>query len=230
MKKIMTVTAMLVFAISMFAKDIKTVVFTTLPQMHCENCENKIKGNLRFEKGIKQITTSVPDQKVTIEYDADKTTPENIAKGFAKIGYEATVVTGEAKKKGCSGCSKKADATKGNCCKKNGEKKAGSCSEKAEVKKEGCGGCSKKADATKGSCCKKDGEKKAGSCCSKKAEVKKEGCGGCSKKAEAVKGNCSKKNGEKKEGSCCKKAEVKKEGCGGCSKKAEAAKGNCSTK
>lgn len=178
MKKIMTVTAMLIFAISMFAKDIKTVVFTTLPQMHCENCENKIKGNLRFEKGIKQITTSVPDQKVTIEYDADKTTPENIAKGFAKIGYEATVVTGEAKKKGCSGCSKKADATKGNCCKKNGEKKEGSCSEKAE--------------AVKGNCCKKDGEKKEGNCC-KKAEVKKEGCGGCSKKADAVKGNCSTK-------------------------------------
>lgn len=152
MKKIMTVTAMLVFAISMFAKDIKTVVFTTLPQMHCENCENKIKGNLRFEKGIKQITTSVPDQKVTIEYDADKTTPENIAKGFAKIGYKATVVTGEAKKKGCSGCSKKADATKGSCCKKNGEKNAGSCSKKAEVKKEGCGGCSKKAEAVKGNC------------------------------------------------------------------------------
>ena len=192
MKKIMTVTAMLVFAISMFAKDIKTVVFTTLPQMHCENCENKIKGNLRFEKGIKQITTSVPDQKVTIEYDADKTTPENIAKGFAKIGYEATVVIGEAKKKGCSGCSKKADATKGSCCKKNGEKKEGNCCKKAEVKKEGCGGCSKKADATKGNCCKKNGEKKEGNCC-KKAEVKKEGCGGCSKKAEAVKGNCSTK-------------------------------------
>ena len=191
MKKIMTVTAMLVFAISMFAKDIKTVVFTTLPQMHCENCENKIKGNLRFEKGIKQITTSVPDQKVTIEYDADKTTPENIAKGFAKIGYKATVVTGEAKKKGCSGCSKKADATKGSCCKKNGEKKAGSCSEKAEVKKEGCGGCSKKADATKGNCCKKNSEKKEGNCC--------------------------KKNGEKKAGSCSKKAEVKKEDCGDCS-------------
>ena len=204
MKKIMTVTAMLVFAISMFAKDIKTVVFTTLPQMHCENCENKIKGNLRFEKGIKQITTSVPDQKVTIEYDADKTTPENIAKGFAKIGYKATVVTGEAKKKGCSGCSKKADATKGNCCKKNGEKKEGSC-------------------------CKKNGEKKEGSCC-KKAEVKKEGCGGCSKKADATKGSCCKKDGEKNAGSCSEKAEVKKEGCGGCSKKAEAVKGNCSTK
>ncbi len=144
MKKIMTVMAMLVFAISMFAKDIKTVVFTTLPQMHCENCENKIKGNLRFEKGIKQITTSVPDQKITIEYDADKTTPENIAKGFAKIGYEATVVTSEPKKKGCGGCSKKTDVAKGSCCsKKNGEKKVGSC------------------------CSKKDGEKKTESCCGK---------------------------------------------------------------
>lgn len=97
MKKIMTIMAMLIFAIGMFAKDIKTVVFTTLPQMHCENCENKIKGNLRFEKGIKEITTSVPDQKVTIKYDADKTNPEKIAQGFAKIGYEATIVTENAK-------------------------------------------------------------------------------------------------------------------------------------
>ena len=49
----------------------------------------------------------MPDQKVTIQYDADKTNPEKIAKGFAKIGYEATVVTEEAKKAGCIGCDKK---------------------------------------------------------------------------------------------------------------------------
>lgn len=129
MKKIMTIMAMLVFAIGMFAKDIKTVVFTTLPQMHCENCENKIKGNLRFEKGIKDIQTSVPDQKVTIQYDADKTNPEKIAKGFAKIGYEATVVNGEATPKGkCNGCCKKSDEKKeGGCCKKSNEKKEGGC-------------------------------------------------------------------------------------------------------
>ena len=114
MRKIMTVMAMLTVAIGMFAKDIKTVVFTTNPQMHCENCENKIKGNLRFEKGIKEITTSVPDQKVTIKYDADKTTPDNIIKGFAKIGYTATAVTSEAKKGGC--CKNKANAEKGDCC------------------------------------------------------------------------------------------------------------------
>ena len=60
-----------------FAKDLKTVVFTTTPQMHCEACENKIKSNLRFEKGIKAIETSVPDQTVKVKYDADKTTQRN---------------------------------------------------------------------------------------------------------------------------------------------------------
>lgn len=47
------------------------MVFTTTPQMHCAACENKIKNNLRFEKGIK---TSVPNQTVTVKYNADKTT------------------------------------------------------------------------------------------------------------------------------------------------------------
>ena len=69
MKQTMLIIAMMFTATCGMAKDIKTAVFTTSPQMHCESCENKIKGNLRFEKGIKQITTSVPDQKVTIEYD-----------------------------------------------------------------------------------------------------------------------------------------------------------------
>ena len=57
--------------------------------MHCENCENKIKNNLRFEKGVKEITTSVDNQTVTVKYDADKTTPDKIQQGFKKFGYEA---------------------------------------------------------------------------------------------------------------------------------------------
>ena len=60
--------------ISLVFREIKTVVFTTTPQMHCAACENKIKNNLRFEKGIKSIETSVPNQTVTVKYDADKTT------------------------------------------------------------------------------------------------------------------------------------------------------------
>lgn len=73
-------------------KDIKTVVVTTSPEMHCENCERRIKGNLRFEKGVKTIVCSIPEQRVTITYDADKTTAENIIQSFEKFGYKATEV------------------------------------------------------------------------------------------------------------------------------------------
>ena len=66
--------------------------FTTTPQMHCAACENKIKSNLRFEKGIKSIETSVPDQTVTVQYNADKTTPEKLQKGFEKFGYKARIL------------------------------------------------------------------------------------------------------------------------------------------
>ena len=72
------------------AKDIKTIVVTTNPEMHCESCEKKIKGNLRFEKGVKNIITDLKTKTVTIEYDADKTNVQNIIKGFKKIKYEAT--------------------------------------------------------------------------------------------------------------------------------------------
>jgi copper chaperone CopZ len=74
------------------AKDIKTVVLTTAPQMHCANCEKKIKENIRFEKGIKSIKTNLNDKTVTIEYDADKTTVPAIIEGFKKIKYEAKEV------------------------------------------------------------------------------------------------------------------------------------------
>lgn len=74
------------------AKDIKTVVLTTTPQMHCANCEKKIKENIRFEKGIKSIKTNLQDKTVTIEYDADKTTVPAIIEGFLKIRYEASEV------------------------------------------------------------------------------------------------------------------------------------------
>ena len=92
MKKVLVLSAMMLTAVVGMAKDIKTVVVTTMPQMHCESCENKIKGNLRFEKGVKQIECNIPEQRVTITYDADKTKPETIIKSFEKFGYKATEV------------------------------------------------------------------------------------------------------------------------------------------
>lgn len=90
-KTVLLFGLMLATAVS-FAKDIKTVQLTTNPQMHCENCEKKIKGNLRFEKGVKKISTSIPEQTITIEYDADKTSVEKLIKAFPKFGYKASEV------------------------------------------------------------------------------------------------------------------------------------------
>lgn len=93
MKKNILFLLFAIAAMAAHAKDIKTMVVTTTPIMHCESCENKIKNNLRFEKGIKKIETDISNQAVTITYDADKNTQENIIKAFGKFGYEAEIKT-----------------------------------------------------------------------------------------------------------------------------------------
>ena len=69
-----------------------TLVVTTQPQMHCQSCENKIKSNIRFVKGTKKITTSVPKQTVTIVYDNRKAEYADFVAAFKKIGYEVKKV------------------------------------------------------------------------------------------------------------------------------------------
>ena len=92
MRKVIMTLAITLMGVAAQAKDIKTVIFTTQPQMHCASCEKKIKGNLRYEKGVKRIDTSVEQQKVTVKYDADKTSAEKLQKAFKKFGYEARQV------------------------------------------------------------------------------------------------------------------------------------------
>lgn len=97
MKKTLVLTALVLASLNGLAKDIKTITLTTKPQMHCSGCEKKIKENVRFVKGVRQIQTNVERQTVTIEYDADKTNPEKISAGFKKIGYEVKEVKASAK-------------------------------------------------------------------------------------------------------------------------------------
>ena len=62
--KLIAIMAAVCFTATCFAKDIKIVVLNTDPQMHCANCESKIKNNIRFEKGIKEIETNLADKTV----------------------------------------------------------------------------------------------------------------------------------------------------------------------
>lgn len=68
---------------------------TTTPQMHCSGCENRIKQNIRFVKGVKAITTSVADQKVTIVYQKGKASYDD----FGKIGFRISRYTCTPQKK-----------------------------------------------------------------------------------------------------------------------------------
>ena len=73
------------------AKDIRVVGFK-VSQMHCEKCEKKVKDNMRFEKGLKDISTEVKTKMVTITYDAEKTNVKKLQAGFNKFKYEAEFV------------------------------------------------------------------------------------------------------------------------------------------
>ena len=107
MRKVIMTLAIALMGVAAQAKDIKTVIFTTQPQMHCASCEKKIKGNLRYEKGVKRIDTSVEQQKVTVKYDADKTSAEKLQKAFKKFGYEVRQVKANEKveREASQGCS-----------------------------------------------------------------------------------------------------------------------------
>lgn len=90
MKKKSIIAAFMLFAAgNAFAKtSADTLDVTTQPQMHCQSCEQRIKGNIRFVKGTKKIDTSVDEQKVTIVYDPKKANYDAYVAAFKKIGYE----------------------------------------------------------------------------------------------------------------------------------------------
>lgn len=135
--KMVTLAMALCVAVAAYAKDIKTVVLTTSPQMHCVNCENKIKSNIRFEKGIKEITTDLETKTVTIKYDADKTNVEDIIKGFAKIDYKAIVAEG---KKASSSCK----CGSGTSCSSSNGAAAAYTTAYFKAVQMSCGGCAAK--------------------------------------------------------------------------------------
>ncbi|MBR4505528.1 MAG: cation transporter, partial [Bacteroidales bacterium] len=49
--------------------------------------------NLRFEKGVVKIETSVPEQTVAVTYDASKTDVKKLQAAMKQIGYDTKVVS-----------------------------------------------------------------------------------------------------------------------------------------
>ena len=96
MKKIIITMALAIVSITTFAQKAKSadpLQITTTPQMHCSNCEKKIKGNIRFVKGVKKIDTSISNQTVTIVYEPKKSNYQDFVKAFENIGYSIEKVS-----------------------------------------------------------------------------------------------------------------------------------------
>ncbi|MCD7900539.1 MAG: heavy-metal-associated domain-containing protein [Bacteroides sp.] len=98
MKKIilMVVAIFMIGTTTAFAKELREVVFK-VEQMMCQNCEKKVKNNIKFEKGLKSFDTDLKEKTVTITYDPEKTNVEKLQEGFRRFKYEAVVVEDKVK-------------------------------------------------------------------------------------------------------------------------------------
>lgn len=91
MKKIFFILASILIALTVNAADKVKTVFTLDHQMS-QMCERKIKTNLRYEKGVKDINVSLKNNTITIIYQPEKNDDKNLLKAFKKIGFNAEVV------------------------------------------------------------------------------------------------------------------------------------------
>lgn len=80
----------------------KTVVFH-VAELKCKNCEEKIQKSITHEKGMFMLKTMLSRSLVELTYYPDKTTEEELASAFSKLGYTTKVVVLEP-------------ATGGSCC------------------------------------------------------------------------------------------------------------------
>lgn len=73
--------------------DLVTVYFKS--NMDCVDCEVTLNNYLKFEKGVKDLKVDFNSNTIKIIYKSGKNTPENLAKGIVKQGYEANLITEE---------------------------------------------------------------------------------------------------------------------------------------
>lgn len=73
--------------------NVETVKYVT--SIDCDDCVNKIMTNLPQEKGIKDVKCDLKTKEVTVSYQKDKNSPEEIKKSLEKLGYTAKVVKPE---------------------------------------------------------------------------------------------------------------------------------------
>ncbi|MCU0408836.1 MAG: heavy-metal-associated domain-containing protein [Bacteroidales bacterium] len=78
-------------------KTTETVKYKT--SIDCQDCVNKIMGNLPQEKGIKDVKCDLATKEVTVTYSKDKSNPDQIKRSLEKLGYTAKEISSPAEPK-----------------------------------------------------------------------------------------------------------------------------------
>ncbi|PLX10515.1 MAG: hypothetical protein C0594_04860, partial [Marinilabiliales bacterium] len=74
-------------------KKLKTVKIKA--SLDCQGCVNKVKKNIPFEKGVKDLDVSLETKIIKITYRADKNDDESLRKAVEKLGYDAVILKEE---------------------------------------------------------------------------------------------------------------------------------------
>ena len=79
----------ILFVIGAFSVDAQrsTVVIET--SAICGQCKDRIEEHMRFVKGVKYAELDLSTKKVTVIYNAGKTSPEALRNEIASVGYKA---------------------------------------------------------------------------------------------------------------------------------------------
>lgn len=64
--------------------------------LDCENCAKKIRENVSFEKGVKDLKVEVKDKTVKVVYNGSKNDSQKLAKAIEKLGYKVEIVYDKA--------------------------------------------------------------------------------------------------------------------------------------
>jgi copper chaperone CopZ len=90
-QKFLIIALLAILPVSAIAQDktksVETVKFST--SIDCATCVNKIMTNLPHEKGIKNVECDLKTKEVSVAYQKDKNSSEEIQKSLEKLGFTA---------------------------------------------------------------------------------------------------------------------------------------------
>lgn len=60
----------------------------TVPEIHCDHCKSSIEGALNPLEGVSSAVVDVPATTVTVSYDPDRVTQQDLFEALEELGYD----------------------------------------------------------------------------------------------------------------------------------------------